>query len=209
MKNKAKAGRLTVLLGALGLVCVVTGCTKTGEKAEGQEEDVIRIETSMDENAAKDESGQQSDDGKQEQKDDQEEDAKEGTSETTAQISDENSDNARDSEQDENELEGDVRSVGEDSMVVSKIFNYTEDDASIAVSYAEGGSDETLITVYFSEDTEYIVRTVKNGGVNGDSDVEDRAGALTDIREGNTVLMNGSYEGEDFHAVQVIIYNFI
>ncbi|MCI8773732.1 MAG: hypothetical protein HFI50_07330 [Lachnospiraceae bacterium] len=205
MKNGMKAGKLAVLLGAFGLMCTLTGCTKAGEKAEGQEDEVIRIEASADENAAQNESGQQSDDGRQEQKDDQKEDMKEETDpETMEQTSDESGQS-----QDGNELEGNVRSVGEDSMVVSKVYTYTEDGNDVAVAYAEEGADDELITVYFSEDTEYIVRTVKNGGVNGDSDVEDRSGTLSDIREGNSVLMNGSYEGEDFHAEQVIIYNFV
>lgn len=205
MKNGMKAGKLAVLLGAFGLMCTLTGCTKAGEKAEGQEDEVIRIEASADENAAQNESGQQSDDGRQEQKDDQKEDMKEETDpETMEQTSDESGQS-----QDGNELEGNVRSVGEDSMVVSKVYTYTEDGHDVAVAYAEEGADDELITVYFSEDTEYIVRTVKNGGVNGDSDVEDRSGTLSDIREGNSVLMNGSYEGEDFHAEQVIIYNFV
>ncbi len=205
MKNGMKAGKLAVLLGAFGLMCTLTGCTKAGEKAEGQEDEVIRIEASADENAAQNESGQQSDDGRQEQKDDQNEDMKEETDpETMEQTSDESGQS-----QDGNELEGNVRSVGEDSMVVSKVYTYTEDGNDVAVAYAEEGADDELITVYFSEDTEYIVRTVKNGGVNGDSDVEDRSGTLSDIREGNSVLMNGSYEGEDFHAEQVIIYNFV
>ena len=205
MKNGMKAGKLAVLLGAFGLMCTLTGCTKAGEKAEGQEDEVIRIEASADENAAQNESGQQSDDGRQEQKDDQKEDMKEETDpETMEQTSDESGQS-----QDGNELEGNVRSVGEDSMVVSKVYTYTEDGNDVAVAYAEEGADDELITVYFSEDTEYIVRTVKNGGVNGDSEVEDRSGTLSDIREGNSVLMNGSYEGEDFHAEQVIIYNFV
>ena len=74
MKNGMKAGKLAVLLGAFGLMCTLTGCTKAGEKAEGQEDEVIRIEASADENAAQNESGQQSDDGRQEQKDAQKED---------------------------------------------------------------------------------------------------------------------------------------
>lgn len=198
MKKRMKAGKLAVLLGVFGLMCAVAGCAKASEKAEGQEEDVIRIEASTDENAAQDEGAAQSGDDGQEQEINQEEERKAETDpESMAQISD------------ESELEGNVKSIGEDSMVVSKIFTYTEDGEDMAVSYAEGSPDEVLITVYFSEDTEYIVRTVKNGGVNGDSDVEDRSGALSDIQERNSVLMNGSYEGEDFHAVRVVIYNFV
>lgn len=196
MKKRMKAGKLEVLLAAFGLMCAVTGCTKTSEKAEGQEEDVIRLEASTDESAAQDEGAAQRSDGSQEQEDGQEEERK-AEPESMEQISD------------ESELEGNVKSIGEDSMVISKIFTYTENGSDIAVASAEGGPDEVLITVYFSEDTEYIVRTVKNGGVNGDSDVEDRTGALSDIQERNSVLMNGSYEGEDFHAVRVVIYNFI
>lgn len=108
MKNGMKAGKLAVLLGAFGLMCTLTGCTKAGEKAEGQEDEVIRIEASADENAAQNESGQQSDDGRQEQKDDQKEDMKEETDpETMEQTSDESGQS-----QDGNELEGNVRSVG-------------------------------------------------------------------------------------------------
>lgn len=198
MKKRMKAGKLEVLLAAFGLMCAVTGCTKTSEKAEGQETDVIRLEASTDESTAQDEDAAQRVDGSREQENDQEEERKaEEEPESMEQISD------------ESELEGNVKSIGEDSMVISKIFTYTEDGNDIAVASAEGGPDEVLITVYFSEDTEYIVRTVKNAGVNGDSDVEDRTGALSDIQEGNSVLMNGSYEGEDFHAVRVVIYNFI
>ncbi|MDE7339867.1 MAG: hypothetical protein K2N80_04800 [Lachnospiraceae bacterium] len=206
MKNRMKAGKLAVLLGAFGLMCTMTGCAEAGGKAEGQEDEIIRIEASADVNAAQNESGQQSDDGRQEQKDDQKEDMKEEMdSETMEQTPD-----GSGQSQDGNELKGSVRSVGEDSMVVSKVYTYTTEDGNdVAVSYAEEGPDDELITVYFSEDTEYIVRTVKNGGVNGDSDVEDRSGTLSDIREGNSVLMNGSYEGEDFRAEQVIIYNFV
>ena len=53
------------------------------------------------------------------------------------------------------------------------------------------------------------MRTVKNGGVNGDSDVTESAGTVSDIRENDTVIMTGGYEGADFHAEQVVIYNFI
>lgn len=201
MKNGKKTGRLTILLGALGLMCMLTGCTKTSEKADGREEDIIRIEASMDE------STRQNDGSQQEQKDEHEKNAKmeeeqEADSEAMAQIPDE-------SDQAQAELEGDVRSIGEDSMVVSKIFTYTEDGEDIAVSYAEESPDAILITIYFSENAEFIVRTVKNGGVNGDADVENRAGTFSDIQEGKTVRMTGGYEGEDFRAEQVIIYQFI
>jgi len=188
MRNR-RTEKLAVCLAGVAVMCAMTGCAKVSGGTEGQEEEVIRIEASAD-NA-----GEQHESGQQEQKSDYVEDGK--------------TDDASDNVQDETELEGDVRSIGEDSMVVSKIFTYTEDGKDMAVSYVGEGPDAELITIYFSENTEFIVRTVKNGGVNGDADVEDEAGAFSDIQEGRTVRMTGVYEGEDFRAEQVIIYNFI
>ena len=70
-------------------------------------------------------------------------------------------------------------------------------------------NDEEFITVYFSEETNYEVWTVKNSGVNGDSDIDKREGTFSDLKEQLSVNMTGFYEGDDFYAKQVIIYNFV
>lgn len=205
MKNK-KTGKWMVFMGAFGLMCMMSGCGKVSESTEKREEDIIKIEATAD------------DSGQQEQKDEHAEEEKTNEAQEAGgnpaqaepeTASGESSNDMPDNTQYETELEGTVKSIGEGSMVVSKIFTYTEDGKDIAVSYVGDGPDDALITVYFAENTEFIVRTVKNGGVNGDSDVEDRAGSVSDILEGNSVLMTGSYEGEDFRAEQVVIYNFV
>lgn len=111
--------------------------------------------------------------------------------------------------EDDFQLSGDVRSIGDNRVVVSKIYHYTSNDADYAVSYVGDDPEVVLITVYFSEDTQFEVHTVKNGGVNGEDDVEIREGAFSDIREGGTINLSGGYKGEDFYADKVVIYNFV
>ena len=98
-------------------------------------------------------------------------------------------------------------------MVVNRIHNYVEQNGgTAAVAIAVEGTEDSeleLITVYFSENTRFIVRTVKNGGVNGDADAEDEDGSISSIQENNNVKMTGSYEGADFHAESVVIYHFV
>ena len=56
---------------------------------------------------------------------------------------------------------------------------------------------------------EFEIWTVKNGGVNGDSDIEKRQGVFSDMSQGANINMTGNYDGNDFHAKHVIIYNFV
>lgn len=107
--------------------------------------------------------------------------------------------------QSDTELEGSIESIDDNSVVINQIVTGEEDNVAIAY----GGSDKILITVYFSEETEFEVRIVKNSGVNGDADIEKRQGAFSDLKKDAIIHMTGSYEGEDFHAKQVIIYNFV
>ena len=104
----------------------------------------------------------------------------------------------------DSELEGSIESIGNNSVVINKTFNLSE---NMAVSY--GDSEKVLITVYFSEETEYEVWTVKNGGINGDSDIEKQQGTFSDLKEQVSIKLTGSYEGNDFHAKRVIIYQFV
>ena len=106
--------------------------------------------------------------------------------------------------QSDSEIDGSIESIGNNSVVINKTFYPSENEA---VSY--GDSDKVLITVYFSEETEYEIWTVKNSGVNGDSDVEKQQGAFSDLKEQTSIKLTGSYEGNDFHAQHVIIYQYV
>lgn len=106
--------------------------------------------------------------------------------------------------QSDSELDGSIESIGDNSVVINKTFYPS---ANTAVSY--GDSEKVLVAVYFSEETEFEVWTVKNGGVNGDDDAEKRQGAFSDLKQDANINMTGNYNGNDFHAKKVIIYNFV
>lgn len=109
-------------------------------------------------------------------------------------------------------LYGTVRSIGENGIVVSEAFEESdneEPDASVLVAPDEGSPEEILIQVNFSDDTVFEVKTVKNGGVNGDSDVETKTGSIADLKEQDIVDLTGDYEGGEFYAKKVFIYRFV
>lgn len=110
---------------------------------------------------------------------------------------------AQESLKEDTEWEGVVESIGDNSIVASKIA--VEDDKVAVYAY---DSDEK-VTVYFSAETTYEIQTIKNGGVNGDADVEKQQGAFSDIKEQSSVTLTGSYQGDNFYAEHVVIYQFV
>lgn len=105
------------------------------------------------------------------------------------------------------ELDGDVRSIGESSVVLSKIFSETteSDEGTVWILSSLGGDNEVLVTVYFEENADYIYKTIRNGG----KDVDTREGSFSDIKEGMILLLNGRYVGKDFYADHVEIDNVV
>lgn len=106
---------------------------------------------------------------------------------------------------------GNVKSIGDQDIVIRRSFEESSNgtDMDILVAPAEGSADEELLTVLVLETTRYEVHTVKNGGVNGDADVETREGRLADLKEKAAVNIWGNFEGENFLAQQVIIFYFV
>ena len=107
--------------------------------------------------------------------------------------------------QSDSELDGSIESIADNSMIINKTFHPS---ANVSVTY-EDASEKVLVTVYFTEETEFEVWTVKNGGVNGEADTEKRQGAFSDLKQDASVDMIGSYDGNDFYAEHIIIYSFI
>ena len=110
--------------------------------------------------------------------------------------------------QSDSELDGTVKTVETDSFVVSQSFVMPAEDSEngeLMIAPAEGSEDEVLITVHISESTVYKIHTVKNGGVNGDSDVERTEGSFADIQEKTTVNAKGYYENGDFESMKVFL----
>lgn len=116
--------------------------------------------------------------------------------------------------QSETELMGSVKTIGMDSLVVSQAFDMgtVEQDGvsgDVMVAPAEDSADEVLITVHVTDQTVYEIHTVRNGGVNGDSDVDISAASFSDIRTDLSLTMEGHYENGDFHADRITIYHFV
>lgn len=190
MKKKCGTkGQVTAILGAASLLCAVTGCGKTDGNTEADAGDAVRLEapaedegqTPPEQEIAEEEKetaqgGQQPEDGDSKE---QENSPKTGGDDEWQEI------------ESDTELDGIVKSVGENSMVVNRIHNYVEQNGgTAAVAIAVEGTEDSeleLITVYFSENTRFIVRTVKNGGVNGDADAEDEDGSISSIQETTTL----------------------
>lgn len=106
---------------------------------------------------------------------------------------------------------GNVKSISADSLIISRAFEeeLEESAGDILVGPAEGSADEVLTTVFISENTKYEVHTVKNGGVNGDDDVEKREGTLTDIKAEAFVNITGSWKDAGFCAEKIVISYFV
>ena len=104
------------------------------------------------------------------------------------------------------QLYGNVKSIAQGSFVISQAF---EEGENVMVAPGEGSEDETLVTVYVSESTQYEVKTVKNGGVNGDADVEKSGGSFADLHEDVSVELTGYYEGEEFYAEHICVMKFV
>ena len=102
-------------------------------------------------------------------------------------------------------LDGDIESIGDNSVVINEVFHPSD---NVSVSY-ENTEEKVLITVYFSKETKFEIWTVKNGGVNGDADIEKRQGTFSDLKQDTYVSLTGSYSGNDFYAKQVIIHYYI
>lgn len=100
------------------------------------------------------------------------------------------------------ELDGDVVSIGESSVIVSKIFIEPSAFGNGEVMLiGVGGDNQELINVYFEEDASFVYETIRNGG----KDVETREGSFLDITEEVMLHMTGRYKGEDFWAEHVDI----
>ena len=180
MKNKI----ITFL--AVSLLLVVTGC---GEKAEVPAVAVESIKPSEENQDSK------AEDNFQEEKQKQ---------------------NIQDASQTENQqentetLEVIVKNIEESSVVGSKVSTWEEDGNDIAVVMAEGNENEVLITINFSDNAVYQMKTVKNGGVNGDADVTVKEASFSYIKEGASLTLMGYYVTADvFMAEQAVIYEFI
>ena len=105
------------------------------------------------------------------------------------------------------DLYGDIWEVGDGQFTVTEIYNEKfEDGSEIMASPAEEAAGEApKITVVYDEKTKFIRQTIRDGGASH----EEKEGTAADLEKGLTAEMNGSYEGDIFHATEILIVEVI
>lgn len=203
MRKQKAALLLAALLLAAG------GC---GNKTEQLVEPVVESVTEPEDNAGSAEDGSGEEAGGEaagENDSGSENPGKEAAGENNS--GNENPDEGQNTPAGEDSFEGVVREINEKDnfVVVSKIFKEEmEDGGQAAVIFVgEGAGEEDLITVYFTENTTFKIKTVKNGG----EEVTEKEGAFSDIRKESTLEFKGKMDakGEEFLADETVIYEFI
>ncbi len=193
--KKRKIRLMLVTLAAA--ISMLSGCGKAGEEAM-QETNSLN-ENGNNENTPQNEDAEEEKDSNTETKNADLNDTKAENGEPEEESFSENSE----------ELEGMVQSIGEGSVVISRIFSEkSEEDGLYYVSgVAEGSDEEELVTVFVTEDTKFQVRTIKNGG----EDVTEREGTFEDMKKDMIVNVTGYMDnaGEEIRASEIVIMEVI
>lgn len=105
------------------------------------------------------------------------------------------------------DLYGDICEIGDMQFTVTEIYMETgENGGEIMVGLAAGAEEESSkITVVYDENTTFVKQKIWDGGANH----EEREGTAADLKKGLTAEMNGSYEGDVFHATEILIVEVI
>lgn len=205
------------------LVFMTAGCGKveepvpvqlsSGNVEELQNDTIGELENGSEEAAAGDVNSDPEDvpggESKVDADDDMSESAGNGSENNTAQKTS-RTDEERDANEDSKELEGNVRSIGADSFVAARVEVWSDGDADYAVGAAPGyEKEEDLITVYVNQDCVWEFKTVKNGGINPE-DVSSREGSFSDLKEGISVHIKGSWQDNgSFLADSIVMMQFV
>lgn len=100
---------------------------------------------------------------------------------------------------------GIVRSVAQDSFVISRtLIDDSDDGGSYVTIPGEGSPEEELVTIRCTDKTTFELWTIQGGG----ADITTNEASFSDIQSGGGLEAEGSYDGEDFIAERVIIEIF-
>lgn len=190
---------MTVLLTLLVLIAGGCGGKEPEDAPVVSVEDVQKADDAMQESKTDEEekSKEKQPEEKRSEEDGEPEETSEGNSDGTSNVQ------KIPANTDEENLSGKVRSVGENSVVISKIFVEESEDGNSSIVFlpGEGDREEELVKVKFTDDTKFYHWTIKSGG--GDIDMRDSS--FSEISVNSGLEMNGHYEGDTFVAAKVII----
>lgn len=127
------------------------------------------------------------------------------------QISEENQPSAEETMPEENQpdageavtWEATVETVGTNSFIVSEVFTDVMDDGSMIAVAPIGDTERKMIEVSYTDQTIFTIRTTYNSGTS----YSDSAGTDADLEEMASCVLTGIWEGDVFHASEVLIYN--
>lgn len=178
---------------ALGML---TACTKTTEKTESGEP-IVAEDLPVPEVVNKEEEPKAGD----------EQTPAEDVGETQPDSAQKDGDRKFHYINEDKDLYGDICEVGEGRFTVTEIYiEKAENGGEIMASVAPGAEEESpMITVVYDESTKFIKQRIWDGGANH----EEREGSAADLEKGLTAEMNGSYEGDVFHATEILIVEVI
>lgn len=95
-----------------------------------------------------------------------------------------------------------VKSVAQDSFIISRTLWEDSDDGGSYVSIPEEGNpEEELVTIHYTETTTFERWTIQGGGAGITTD----EAAFSDIQRGSGLEVEGYFDGEEFIAERVII----
>lgn len=107
------------------------------------------------------------------------------------------------------ELDGNVKTVGQDSFVICKNITSSDGDGDIVAAPAPGMEEpDDLVTVYVNQNCAYQYETVRNGGVNPE-DISEREGSFGDLREGLACIIKGNWQDGAFYADSIRMMEFV
>lgn len=100
---------------------------------------------------------------------------------------------------------GKVRSVTQDSFVISRtLIEDSDDGASYVTIPGEGSPEEELVTIHCTGTTAFELWTIQGGGTG----IETDEATFSDIQIGGGLEVEGYFDGEEFIAEKVIIEIF-
>lgn len=96
---------------------------------------------------------------------------------------------------------GEVRSVSQNSFVISRTLTEDDGEAMIAVMPEAGSPEEELVTIRLADSVTFERWTISGGGAG----IDKAEASFAEVQEGTMLEAQGSFEGEEFVAKKVII----
>lgn len=96
---------------------------------------------------------------------------------------------------------GEVRSVSQDSFVISRTLIEDDGEGMTAMMPQAGSPEEELVTIRLADAVTFERWTISGGGAG----IDKAEASFAEVQEGTMLEAQGSFEGEEFVAKKVII----